>query len=78
MQMQIMASSRREADLQRRVIALSHDAQSASESKALLEVLTDRNKAAHAALEVGSWHDCSTMSSTNNTAVWNWDGARQQ
>ena len=47
-----MASAKREAELQRRVSSLAQDAQATVESRALLEVLTDRHDAADAALAV--------------------------
>ena len=51
-QAQAVAGARRESELQRRVTSLAADAQSAAESQALLEVLTDRQEAASAALAV--------------------------
>lgn len=47
-----MASAKREAELEQHLASMSHEADAAAESKALLEALSDRQEAAQSALAV--------------------------
>lgn len=56
-QEEVTVGAKREADMQSRITLLSHEAQSAAGSQALLDALTARQEAASAALRV-SFQPC--------------------